>query len=468
MGLLIRGVDLGRGRVADVRVGGETITEVGPGLAAAGDEVIDGRGGALLPGLHDHHLHLWATAAAAASVAAGPGAVRDLSTLGAALSRAAAASPPGAWVRAVGYHEGVAGRLDRDVLDRLVADRPVRVQHRTGELWILNSAGVRAIGLDQGPIGLEGVERDPSGAPTGRLWRLDRWLRDRVPATEPDLAALSRRAAAAGVTGFTDAGPATAQDDADLLAGLWRDGTIVQRVALLGPLELQPPPGGAIEVIATKVLLDDLTLPSLDELTAHLAASHARGRPVAVHCVTRVQLVLTLAALGAAGSVPGDRIEHGAIIPAELVPELRRFGVTVVTQPNFVAERGDDYLAEVDPADQAGLYRAASLLGAGVALAAGTDAPLGHPDVWAAMRAAVHRSTPTGRVLGPAERVDPATALGLFLGDGREPGRARRVEPGAVADLCLLGIPLDAALASLDVDAVAATVVAGRVVSRRA
>ena len=71
------------------------------------------------------------------------------------------------------------------------------------------------------------------------------------------------------------------------------------------------------------------------------ASAHAAGRPVAVHCVTRVQLVLTLAALDAAGRLPGDRIEHGAVIPAESLPDLR--GLTVVTQPHFVAERGEQY-----------------------------------------------------------------------------------------------------------------------------
>jgi predicted amidohydrolase YtcJ len=378
----------------------------------------------------------------------------------------------------VGYHESVAGPLDRDFLDELVAGHPLRVQHRSGELWVLNSAGVRASGLESAPRDLPGLERDASGRPTGRLWRLDRWLRDHVPAPSIDLVAVSRAAAAAGVTGFTDAGPDTSQADADQLAGLIRDGSVCQRVALLAPLALDPPTDRAVDVIGTKVLLDDLTLPSLDELTALICESHAQGRAVAVHCVTRVQLVLTVAALSAARSAAGspaapggDRIEHASVVPAELIPELRRLGATVVTQPNFVAERGGEYRATVEPADQADLYRVASLLAAGVRVAAGTDAPLGRPDVWAAVRAAVERSTPAGDVLGPEERVGGPAAVRLFLGEPRAPGRPRRLIPGAAADLCLLGVPLEAALADisgLGPERVAATIVAGRVVSRRA
>ena len=51
-------------------------------------------------------------------------------------------------------------------------------------------------------------------------------------------------------------------------------------------------------------MLDDETLPSLDSLADSMRGAHAAGRPVAVHCVTRVQLVLTLAALDAAGRSP--------------------------------------------------------------------------------------------------------------------------------------------------------------------
>jgi len=225
-----------------------------------------------------------------------------------------------------------------------------------------------------------------------------------------------------GITGFTDTTPTAAPPP-----------ELPQRVTALG---------------RRKIMLDDTTLPTVDELAATMAAIEG----VAVHCVTRVQLVTFLAA----GPRPGDRIEHAAVVPPELIGELARLGVVVVTQPNFVVERGEQYRADVDPDDLPSLYRCASLLAAGVKVAFGTDAPFGRPDPWAAMRAAVTRE------LGPDERVAPGVALRLFLGSADDPAAPKRVEVGAAADLCLLHVPLATALDELDAANVRCTFVAGQ------
>ncbi len=73
--------------------------------------------------------------------------------------------------------------------------------------------------------------------------------------------------------------------------------------------------------------------------------------------MTSAQLVVTIAALRAAGSHPLDRIEHAAVVPDDNLADLADLAVTVVTQPNFVAERGDQYLAEVPAAEHAQLWR---------------------------------------------------------------------------------------------------------------
>ena len=128
-----------------------------------------------------------------------------------------------------------------------------------------------------------------------------------------------------------------------------------------------------------------------------------------MHCVTRAELIVALAAWDEVGAEPGDRIEHGAVIPVELIAGLRARGLVVVTQPSFVAARGDQYLADVDPGDRAHLWRCGSLLAAGVGVAAGTDAPFGDANPWRAIAAARDRTTPSGVVLG-AGRADPRRA----------------------------------------------------------
>jgi predicted amidohydrolase YtcJ len=138
--------------------------------------------------------------------------------------------------------------------------------------------------------------------------------------------------------------------------------------------------------------------------------------------------------------------------------------VTVVTQPNFVAERGDQYLDEIPAAEHGQLWRVASLLDAGVPVALSTDMPFGDGDPWAAIRAAVHRSTRGGAVLGIDECVPARTALTMFLGRPDRPTHLRTLEPGQPADLCVLSVPPETALAELDAGMVAATVVSGRMV----
>jgi predicted amidohydrolase YtcJ len=85
------------------------------------------------------------------------------------------------------------------------------------------------------------------------------------------------------------------------------------------------------------------------------------------------------------------------------------------------------------------------------------------------MRAAVRRRTETGRSLGPDEALTPERALALFTSPARAPGAPpRRVEPGAAADLCLLDRPWLEARSTLDGGGVAAALVAGELVFRRA
>ena len=107
------------------------------------------------------------------------------------------------------------------------------------------------------------------------------------------------------------------------------------------------------------------------------------------------------------------------------------------------------------------LWRVASLRGAGIALAASTDAPFGGMDPWAAMRAAVHRTTAGGDVLGPDECISAGAALQLFLGHPDRPAVPRTVEVGQPGDLIVL-IP-GAHPETLASDMVATTIVGGKV-----
>ncbi|MFC0530470.1 amidohydrolase family protein [Phytohabitans kaempferiae] len=459
MSLFLRDVEVD-GRPAAVRVAAGVVAAVGRNLKpGSGDEVVDGRGGALVPGLHDHHLHLLATAAAASSVECGPPSVADAEGLRRALARMSATLPEGAWLRGVGYHEQVAGDLDRRGLDALLPDRPLRIQHRGGALWMLNSAALALVSpaLDDSAD----VERDESGTPTGRLWRYDTRLRAAILSAPPDLAAVGARLVSYGITGVTDATPDLDQRSVDLLTGAVLDGSLPVRLQLLGWSD----PAGlprTVRIGPRKLLLRDHDLPRLDELADAVTAAHRQGIPVAVHCVSRESLLLTLTALEQAGPAPGDRIEHAAVVPHEVRSWIARLRVRVVTQPGFVRDRGDDYLTDVAGDDLPYLYPYATLLGAGVPVAPSSDAPYGEIDPWAAMATAGDRLTRRGTGLGLDERVPAETALAGYLSPLDTPGgRPRTVRPGALADLCLLSEALPRALAEPHAGLVRMTITGG-------
>ncbi|MDT5201347.1 MAG: hypothetical protein QOH34_2869 [Mycobacterium sp.] len=418
------------GVVVDIRVGA-CIDDVADTLAPRpGEDVLDAAGGTVLPGLHDHHVHLHSAAAAQTSIRVGPPQVRDHAGLAAALASAEAGED--GWIRAVGYHDSVAGPLDRGVLDEVLPAVPLRVQHRSGVLWILNSAGLVRVGL--------------AGHPDGRLRSADSWS-DVLGRSETNLADLGRRLSRYGVTGITDATPDLDIIDIVRLSELHRHGELCQRVYCLAP--------------GKRILHDDEL--DLEQLAGWIAQRHRDGGPVAIHCVSAAQLLVTIAALREAGCHPRDRIEHAAVVPSDCLADMADLAVTVVTQPNFVAERGDQYLDEIPAAEHDQLWRVASLVQAGVQVALSTDMPFGNGDPWAAMRAAVHRTTPSGAVLGIDECISARTALTMFLGRPDQPARPRGVEPGEPADLCVLSVPPETALAELDADMVAATVIGGEI-----
>jgi predicted amidohydrolase YtcJ len=462
--LLVRRAEVD-GRIVDVRVAGARIAAVAPRLAPTADEeVLDAEAGALLPGLHDAHLHLLSLAAAARSVVCGPPAITSRATLATALADAPADAS--GWVRGVGYVETVAGDLDASAVDALHPHRPVRIQHRSGALWMLNTAGAERLGLDDADHA--GIERAPDSRPTGRLWRADAWLRTRVPpAGPPDLAAVGARLTALGVTSVCDATPDLDERALATLAQASASGALPQRLQLLGvPLQHGPLPAGLTRG-PYKIVIADSALPDLAELSARIRRAHASGRPVAVHCVSREALVLLLVALESTGARPGDRVEHAAILAPELVPQLAHLGLRVVTQPGFLAHRGDDYLRDVPAPDVPDLYRCRSLLAAGVPLALSSDAPYGPLDPWAVMAAAVERRTASGAVVGSGEALTAAEALAGYLAAPDDPGGpSRRVRPGAAGDVVLLDRPLGRQLAEPTAAAVRTVVIGGRIAYR--
>lgn len=458
--MLIRDAEVD-GVLCDVRLDQGIIGEVGRLSPRPGEPVIEARGGALLPGLHDHHIHLSALAARRSSVHCGPPHVSNAEGFARALQR-----PGTSWLRAIGFHESATGGIlpDAAALDRIVPDRPLRLQHSTGRMWLLNTRALEELlAVAEAPAGLERV----AGRFTGRLFDEDAWLQSALGSVPPDLAEVSRELATYGLTGVTDMSPRNDGAIADHFARQSAEHRLCLSLVLAGGLALGDTAMAGWRLGPLKLHLHEAALPDPDEAIAFVRAGHAQGRPVAVHCVTEVELVFTLAVLEAAGSGRGDRIEHVSIASAELVARMAELGLHACVQPHFIAERGDRYLREVEPRHHGDLYRLRSLCSAGLPLAGGSDAPYGSTDPWRAMAAAVSRATPSGTVVGVDEALSPENALALYLADPIDLAQCRRIAVGAPADLCLLDRPWVQARTRLDSGDVVATIVGGNLVHQR-
>ena len=441
--LLIQRAEVSQGKLVDLRCRAELISECSTELCPSpGEEVIDANGCALIPGLHDHHMHVLSLAARLSSVECGPPSVLDVHQMTEVIRSFGGEG----WIRGVGYHESVAGNLSRKTIDAIEKDRPVRIQHRSGRVWWLNTRALAELGMDT--------------AGDGELYRMDERVRHRSRLDETfrtDVEEVLTQLVGMGVTGVTDATPSNDDSTRDWLREVAGDR---MRVQFMGTEKLTQ---GHL-----KLLIDDYRLPSIDSFERRISDAHSVGRPVAIHCVSRVELVFALSALKRVGVVEGDRIEHASVVDEDTLELIRNLDLTVVTQPNFIYERGDQYAHDLPFNELRSLYRIGGLLDNGISVGAGTDAPFGSPDPWLAIRSAIERKTNSGRVLNSGECIDVDRALALFTTGAEDPGgTARALKTDEPADMVLLAQPWAQAQKSLHKESVRLTIVKGRVQYKR-
>lgn len=421
----------------------------------------------VLPGFVDAHLHLLGLASAMLS--ADCSAARSIAEIQALISQTAARLPPGTWVRAGGYREDRLAEHrhpTRWELDAAAPGYPVRLRHATRHASVLSSPALALAGISRDRPDPSGgyVARDATGEPTGLLVDLDAWLSSAVvprrSAAEmaAGIAAASTRLLAAGVTSVHDLTATNSTASFEALQRWQQGGQLGVRVTLFTGAETLDArraagawPGHGDQWLAwggLKLLLGQAAgqlTPPLPAIAAFVRDAQRAGFPVALHAIEAEEVLAAAEACAeaqGAGDLPWPhRIEHAAVCPPDLAARIAAAGAAVVTQPGFVYWRGDRYRAAYPRAAWPWLYPARGLHRAGVALAAGSDAPVAPPEPLVALRAALTRRTAEGRTLAASERVGLRAALLLFtraaatLGGTPDRGHLGR---GALADLVVL------------------------------
>ncbi|ALG08105.1 amidohydrolase [Kibdelosporangium phytohabitans] len=445
--LLLCDVRLGLGgpRV-DVAVTGGRVAAIGPDLPHTG-EVVDGRGGTVLPGLVDVHVHMtqWASSrrriplTQARSAAEVVGIVAGASTV-----------KPGELVMGHGFRDGTWPDVPhKDLLERALPGQPVALfSNDLHTLW-LSPAALRLIGREH-PTGVL-LENDCMAGTAALPAATDEWVLEATDA-----------AAARGVTEIVDYEYSDTVTDWLRRSALRKPGVRVSAVVSRPLLDtaidrgyrtgdVVPGADGLLKVGPYKLFVDGslntrtaychdpypghdshglLELP-FDELVPLMDKASRNGISPAVHAIGDWANTIALDAFAKVGCA--GRIEHAQLVHPDDVPRFAQLGVIAGVQP---AHQPDDR----DVADQhwpgrtANAFPYAALLAAGATLELGSDAPVSPLDPWDGIASAVSRTDDTR----PAWHPEQAIALDIALAASSRGRRAVRV--GDTADLTVTAV----------------------------
>ncbi|MFE7192584.1 amidohydrolase [Kitasatospora sp. NPDC057595] len=185
------------------------------------------------------------------------------------------------------------------------------------------------------------------------------------------------------------------------------------------------------------------------ELTAMIAAVHAAGHQIGVH-VTGDRAIDTVADAFAAAQRAHPRSDarhyliHGDFATGRSLALLAEHGYGVNMNP-AIKWTISDLMDEVVGTERSGrMWPVRSALTAGVRLCASSDAPITEPDWRRGVASMLLReSKATGRTSGPQERVGLPEAVRAYTSAPAVQDFAEHwkgtLEPGKVADLCVLG-----------------------------
>ena len=478
------------GRIVAVGSRGEVAA-----LKGTGTEVIDAKGGTILPGFIDPHVHIVMGAVLSSFVDARPMTCETIESVMAALASAAARTKPGEWIMARGFDPSLCrgdANITRHDLDRVAPAHPVFMLNASGHLAYVNSLAIERAGVSEAtpdPGAGGKYMKDEAGKLTGVLAGAASYapfLKAAPRSTPQNLigsaAAVLDQAARMGCTMLVDAGLGVfaGTDEYRLLQALAATRRSPVRLGAMmtgGRMDewlsfpdARPGQGDDwFRLLGFKFWADGsnqgntgyqrerylnvdsrgiLSFPA-DELAAGIARAHNAGWQVAVHANgdAAIDLVLDCYGKALAASPRKDhrhRIEHCSIAWDEHFAKMAELGLSPSFLIGHVHYWGRAFRDRIfGPVKAARLDATASALKAGVRFTLHSDYDVTEIGPLRCIENAVTRvMRDGGEVLAPEERITVEQGLRSMTADAawqiHMDHAIGSIEPGKYADLVVL------------------------------
>jgi predicted amidohydrolase YtcJ len=462
----------------------------------AGTVLKDLAGKTLMPGFIDGHAHAqqFGTQAVGANLLAPPdGTVSTIDDVVAKLKTFAEGPDVKrtGWIFGMGYDDALLGRHPtREDLDKVSTTVPVMATHISGHFAAVNTLGLKMIGYDASTPNPEGgvIRREADGkTPNGVLEELaaiPNMLKALGPTTQEGKDYfLKRGLELAKSYGYTTAnegrmfGPMHAVMEDAAKRGLldidftgWMDYTgraeldkgfsasYTNHYRLAGlKITLDGSPQGRTAWRTVPYLIPPdgqkpgykgyPAIPDTKQVEAYLDEAYAKGWPVKVHVNGDAAIDQLFEALKPVvakhGVKPGQVIlVHGQFIRPDQVQQLKSLGIFPSMFPMHTFYWGDWYMKIVGPEQANRISPMRSILNTGLHATSHTDAPVALPNLMQVVWATVNRTSRSGTIIGPDERVSPYEAMKMItLWSAEQFGEQATkgsIEKGKLADLVVL------------------------------
>ena len=511
-------------RAEAIAIRGDRIAAVGSSadilkLKGSATKVVDARGAAILPGLHDAHGHFTGLGASL-QVLRLRGTASWEQIVGMVRRRAASARP-GEWIQGRSWDQNdwpVKEFPSHEMLTNAAPNNPVYLTRVDGHAAMVNKAALDAAGVTKDTKDPEGgrIIRDGQGNPTGVL--VDQAMRlvsRNIPAVsqaqlEEQILLADAEARKLGLTMVHDAGAST--EIVEAYKRLIDAGKLQTRlyVMLRGPMAMLKPHfdkgpitnygNHHLAVRAVKISADGalgsrgaallepysdepgnsgLLVNPPEEVYAQTLAASKAGFQMCVHAIgDRANRMVMDTFERVQKEVPGSRDlrmrnEHSQILDAAEIPRFAKLNVIASMQathatsdlPWAPARLGDARVEE-------GAYVWQKLLKTGAIIANGSDFPVEEPNPMLGLYASITRQDPSGNPPSgwqPDQRLSREETLRSFTLHAAFAAHAEKdlgsLTPGKLADLIVLSkdvmtVPPKEILSTT----VTTTVIGGRVV----